>query len=125
MLDELDRLGLAESTIVVLWGDHGWKLGEHGGWCKHSNAENDANAPLLIAAPGLSTAGQKTESLAEFVDIELVRKLTQDFDLNDLKREDMRALRAFRQAVEWRDAGKPPEYTGDRWDGSNPLEEDS
>ena len=63
--------------------------------------------------------------LAEFVDIELVRKLTQDFDLNDLKREDMRALRAFRQAVEWRDAGKPPEYTGDRWDGSNPLEEDS
>lgn len=69
VLDELDRLGLAENTIVVLWGDHGWKLGEHGGWCKHSNAENDANAPLLIAAPGLSTAGQQTDALAEFVDI--------------------------------------------------------
>lgn len=69
VLDELDRLGLAEKTIVVLWGDHGWKLGEHGGWCKHTNVENDTNAPLLIAFPGLKTAGQRTEALAEFVDI--------------------------------------------------------
>ncbi|HWA99872.1 MAG TPA: sulfatase [Pirellulales bacterium] len=69
VLDELDRLGLTDSTIVVVWGDHGWKLGEHGAWCKHSNVENDTNAPLLIAAPGLRTAGSTTESLAEFVDI--------------------------------------------------------
>jgi choline-sulfatase len=69
VLDELDQLGLKDNTIVVLWGDHGWKLGEHGGWCKHSNVENDTNAPLLISVPGLKTAGQKTESLAEFVDI--------------------------------------------------------
>jgi arylsulfatase A-like enzyme len=69
VLDELDRLGLTEKTIVVLWGDHGWKLGEHGAWCKHSNVENDTNAPLLIAAPGLKTAGQRTDALAEFVDI--------------------------------------------------------
>jgi arylsulfatase A-like enzyme len=69
VLDELDRLGLAEKTIIVLWGDHGWKLGEHGAWCKHSNVENDTNAPLLIAAPGLPTAGQRTAALAEFVDI--------------------------------------------------------
>jgi len=69
VLDELDRLGLAEKTIIVLWGDHGWKLGEHGGWCKHTNVENDTNAPLLIAAPGLKTAGKRTDALAEFVDI--------------------------------------------------------
>src|SRR5262249_9214300 len=69
ILDELDRLGLAKNTVVVLWGDHGWKLGEHGAWCKHTNFENDTNAPLLIAAPGLSTAGQKSEALVEFVDI--------------------------------------------------------
>ncbi|MEQ1858489.1 MAG: sulfatase [Chthoniobacteraceae bacterium] len=69
VLDELDRLGLAEKTIVVLWGDHGWKLGEHGGWCKHSNVENDTHAPLLISVPGLKTAGRRTKSLAEFVDI--------------------------------------------------------
>ncbi|MBI1346858.1 sulfatase-like hydrolase/transferase [bacterium] len=69
VLDELDRLKLSEKTIVVLWGDHGWKLGEHGAWCKHSNVENDTHTPLIIAVPGLKTAGQQTESLAEFVDI--------------------------------------------------------
>ena len=37
VLDELDRLGLRKNTIVILWGDHGWKLGEHDAWCKHSN----------------------------------------------------------------------------------------
>lgn len=67
----------------------------------------------------------RLDSLAEFVDIELVTKLTQCFDLKALARDDKRALRAFRQALEWRDAGKPASFTGDRWDGGNPLEEDS
>ena len=39
VLDQLDQLGLAESTIVMLWGDHGWQLGEHAEWCKHTNFE--------------------------------------------------------------------------------------
>lgn len=69
VLDELDRLKLADKTVIVLWGDHGWKLGEHAGWCKHSAVENDANAPLMIAAPGIASAGKTTEALAEFVDI--------------------------------------------------------
>jgi len=69
LLDELDRLKIADNTIIVLWGDHGWKLGEHGAWCKHSNVENDTNAPLLISVPGFKSAGSKTNSLAEFVDI--------------------------------------------------------
>ena len=69
VLDELDRLGLRTNTIVVLWGDHGWKLGEHDAWCKHSNVENDVNAPLIISAPGMKTAGQHTDALVEFVDI--------------------------------------------------------
>jgi predicted KAP-like P-loop ATPase len=63
--------------------------------------------------------------LADFVDIELVTKLTRTFDLAKLQLEDMRAIRAFRQALEWRDAGKPANFTGDRLDGGNPLEEDS
>ena len=68
-LAELDRLGLTENTIVVLWGDHGWKLGEHASWCKHSNMENDTNAPLILAAPGFKANGQATTALVEFVDI--------------------------------------------------------
>lgn len=68
VLDELERQGLADRTVIVLWGDHGWKLGEHAGWCKHSNCENDANAPLLISVPGLAT-GKHTDALVEFVDI--------------------------------------------------------
>ena len=69
VLDELDRLGLTKNTIVILWGDHGWKLGEHDAWCKHSNCENDANAPLVLSVPGMKSAGQHTDALVEFVDI--------------------------------------------------------
>jgi arylsulfatase A-like enzyme len=69
LLDELDRLGLRKNTIVVLWGDHGWKLGEHDAWCKHSNTENDTNAPLVVSVPGMKTAGARTDALVEMVDI--------------------------------------------------------
>ena len=69
LLDELDRLSLADKTIVILWGDHGWKLGEHGGWCKHTNFEWDAHAPLIISSPQQKSAGSKTSALVEFVDV--------------------------------------------------------
>jgi iduronate 2-sulfatase len=69
VLGELDRLGLSEKTIVVLWGDHGWKLGEHNGWCKQTNYEIDTHAPLLIRAPGAKANGQHCDALVEFVDI--------------------------------------------------------
>src|SRR6185503_588505 len=63
VLDELDRLGLREKTIIILWGDHGWKLGEHDAWCKHSNCENDTNAPLLLSVPGMKHPGVRTDAL--------------------------------------------------------------
>lgn len=69
LLDGLDHLGLRENTVVVVWGDHGWQLGEHGLWCKHTNFEIAARAPLIISVPGQKHAGAKTEALAEFVDI--------------------------------------------------------
>lgn len=73
LLDELDRAGLADNTIVVVWGDHGWHLGDHGMWCKHTNYEQATRAPLIIAAPGSRTAGSfksgKSEAPVEFIDI--------------------------------------------------------
>ncbi|HBC89484.1 MAG TPA: iduronate sulfatase [Lentisphaeria bacterium] len=69
LLNELDALGLRENTIVILWGDHGWKLGEHGEWCKHTNFENDTNAPLIMSIPGMGNANKRSDALVEFVDI--------------------------------------------------------
>jgi len=69
ILDELDRQGLSSNTIVILWGDHGWKLGEHQAWAKHSNVENDTRAPLMIYVPGMANPGKHTNALVEFVDI--------------------------------------------------------
>ncbi|MEA3368083.1 MAG: sulfatase [Planctomycetota bacterium] len=68
VLDELARLGLAEKTVVVLWGDHGWHLGDHGLWCKHTNFESATRAPLVLASPRIA-GGKRTQRLAEFVDI--------------------------------------------------------
>ncbi len=69
VIDELERLGLRENTVICLWGDHGWHLGEHGLWGKTTNFELDTNAPLIISVPGQPTAGESTDSLVEFVDI--------------------------------------------------------
>ncbi len=69
LLDALDRLGLAESTIVVLWSDHGWHLGDHGLWAKMTNFEQANRIPLIISAPGVTTPGTKTKALAESIDI--------------------------------------------------------
>jgi iduronate 2-sulfatase len=69
VLDALEKEGLADNTVIVLWGDHGWQLGEHGLWHKHTNFEIAARAPLLISMPGQKAAGRKSASLAEFIDI--------------------------------------------------------
>lgn len=68
LLDELKTQGIAEETIVVLWGDHGWHLGDHGLWCKHSNFEQATHVPMIFSAPGTLT-GNKNSSPVEFVDI--------------------------------------------------------
>ncbi|WDQ14924.1 sulfatase [Rhodopirellula sp. P2] len=69
LLNALEEEGLADKTIVVLWSDHGWKLGEHRGWGKMTNYEIDARVPLLIAGPGVECAGQQTDQLAELLDL--------------------------------------------------------
>ena len=69
VIAELDQLGLRENTIIILWGDHGWKLGEHASWGKHSNVECDVNVPLMISVPGMKNSGMHTDALVEFVDV--------------------------------------------------------
>lgn len=69
LLDELERLDLEGDTIVVVWGDHGWKLGEYGAWCKHTNYELDTRTALLVRAPGMKGAGRATDALVELVDL--------------------------------------------------------
>ncbi len=69
LLMALDEEGLAENTIIVLWSDHGWKLGEHNGWGKMSNYEIDTRVPFIIVAPGLETAGQTTDTPVELLDV--------------------------------------------------------
>lgn len=67
LMQALDSLGLSTNTIIVLWGDHGWHLGDHNLWCKHTNFEQATRAPLIIAAPGV--APSVTRSLTEHIDI--------------------------------------------------------
>jgi arylsulfatase A-like enzyme len=69
VLDELKRLGLEDDTIVVLWGDHGFKLGDLGMWCKHTNFERDTRVPLIVRAPGMKARGKSTDALTELVDL--------------------------------------------------------
>jgi arylsulfatase A-like enzyme len=71
ILAELEALELADNTIVVLWGDHGWSLGEHGQWAKHSSFNVVNQIPLVIRAPGIpsESRGATANGLVESVDI--------------------------------------------------------
>ena len=67
LLNTLESLGILDNTIIALWGDHGWHLGDHDLWHKHTNFEEATRAPLIIAGPGIKSG--KTNSLTEFVDV--------------------------------------------------------
>ncbi len=70
LLDELDELGIADNTIVVLWGDHGWHLGDHNGWwAKHSNYEQATRAPLIVRIPMRGKTESSIDEVVEFIDI--------------------------------------------------------
>jgi len=75
VMDELRAQGMAENTIVVLWGDHGFKLGEHKSWSKHTTYEIDTRVPLIVRAPGRAAVddgggrAHRTDALVETVDI--------------------------------------------------------
>lgn len=69
LMDRVEKLGISDNTIVILWSDHGWKLGEFNGWGKMSNYEIDTRVPLLVSAPGKQLAGSQSVEMAELVDL--------------------------------------------------------
>ncbi|MDB4765502.1 MAG: sulfatase [Akkermansiaceae bacterium] len=68
LIKALDDTGLAKNTVIVLWGDHGYYLGDYGEWCKHTTYEVAAKVPLIISAPGLPK-NQRTKAPTELVDL--------------------------------------------------------
>ncbi len=68
VLDALERVGLADNTIVLMTSDHGYHMGEHGHFQKMTLFENATHVPLIISVPGMKNAGQSTPSLVEMVD---------------------------------------------------------
>ena len=139
VLDELERLELADNTIIVLWGDNGFHLGDHGYWTKHTNYEEANRIPLVIVAPGVTLPGSSTRQLTENVDVfptlaelaglpapagpqpidgvSLVSVLrdpstrVRDHAYHAFPKAKLgRAIRTERyRLVEWRDVGDPPE----------------
>ena len=69
VMDALEKNGYADNTVVSFWGDHGWQLGEHGEWCKHTNFDLATNAPMFLVVPGLTDAGIVTHTPTEYVDL--------------------------------------------------------
>lgn len=69
IMEELKRLGLEDNTLVVLWGDHGWHLGEYGIWGKYTNFDIALRSPLIVKLPGMEKPGIQAEGIVETVDI--------------------------------------------------------
>ncbi len=69
ILDKLDQLKLRDDTIIILWGDHGWHLGEHAIWGKHALFEESLRSPLIISYPGIPQPGKPTHSIVETLDV--------------------------------------------------------
>ncbi len=69
LLERLEDLGLGKNTIVILWGDHGWHLGEHAVWGKHTLFEESLRAPLIVRAPKLPHPGRGTAAVVGTLDL--------------------------------------------------------
>src|SRR5690606_5643823 len=69
VLHALDETGLADSTVVVLWGDHGWNLGDSQMWAKHTPLERAVRSPLIFRTPDMALPGSRSAALVETLDI--------------------------------------------------------
>ena len=69
LLDRLEKNGTADNTVIVLWGDHGWHLGEHAVWGKHTLFEESLRSPLIVSYPAMPKPGTQTAAIVETVDV--------------------------------------------------------
>ena len=69
LLGALESIGANQNTIVVVWSDHGYQLGEHGMWCKHTNFETSTKVPLIVADPRSAATGAASDARVELVDL--------------------------------------------------------
>jgi iduronate 2-sulfatase len=69
IIAQLTKLGLAKNTLIILWGDHGWHLGEHAIWGKHALFEESLRSPLIVVAPQVKQNGTSTKSIVQSIDI--------------------------------------------------------
>ncbi len=69
LMERLQQSGAAENTIVILWGDHGWHLGEHAIWGKHALFEESLRSPLIISHPDIEQPGAPTDAIVETLDV--------------------------------------------------------
>ena len=69
IMKALKASGAEHDTVVVLWGDHGWHLGEHAVWGKHTLFEESLRSPLIISNPGMAMPGEATDAVIETLDV--------------------------------------------------------
>jgi iduronate 2-sulfatase len=69
LFSHLKQLGIYENTIIVIFGDHGWKLGDHNSWGKMTNYNIDLKVPLIVRYPGQEKPGAQTDAMVELVDL--------------------------------------------------------
>ncbi len=69
VLNALEVNGLSDNTIVIVWGDHGWHLGDHRVWGKHTLFEAALRSPLIIRVPGMKKPGRHTEEIVSTIDL--------------------------------------------------------
>lgn len=69
VIQQLKDLDIYDNTIIIIWGDHGWKLGEHNGWCKQTNYNIDIQVPMIICSPNQANPGMQTFGITELIDM--------------------------------------------------------
>ncbi len=102
LVDRLEALGVMENTIVVLWGDHGWHLGEHAIWGKHALFEESLHSPLIICAEGLAHPGCSIDAVVETLDV-----FPTLCDLAEVALPDFTHGASLRPLIDAPDAGGP------------------